>query len=68
MLAGNVFLSAVIGMVAMASTVALSLPTWVTLVTYPVFCSLTLLLVAAIWNIRTSRAVKQKDRRLQGHA
>lgn len=61
MLAGFILLSAAIGMVAMAATVALSLPMWITLVTYPAICSLTLLLCAAVWNIRTS-APARSDR------
>lgn len=54
MLAGFIILSAAIGVVAMGATIALSLPTWITLATYPAVCSLTLLICAAVWNIRTT--------------
>jgi hypothetical protein len=53
MLAGFVLLSAAIGILAMGATVALSLPTWITLASYPAICSLTLLICAAVWSIRT---------------
>lgn len=61
MLAGFVLLSAAIGMVFMAATVALSLPVWISVAAYPAICSLTLLLCAALWNIRTGAGV-QRDR------
>lgn len=54
MLAGFVLLSAVIGFLAMGATIALSLPTWITLAAYPATCSLTLLIVAAAVSIRTT--------------
>lgn len=54
MIAGFVLLSAAIGMVVMGLTVALSLPLWVSVIAYPVVCSLTLLLLAALWNIRSN--------------
>jgi hypothetical protein len=54
MLAGFVLLSAVIGMVVVGATIALSMPTWVTLAAYPTICSLSLLLCAALWNIRNN--------------
>jgi hypothetical protein len=54
MLAGFVLLSATIGILAMGATVALSLPTWMTLAAYPATCSLTLVMFAAIWSIRST--------------
>ncbi len=54
MLAGFVLLSAAIGFLAMGATIALSLPTWITLAVYPATCSLTLLIFAAAWSIRTT--------------
>jgi hypothetical protein len=54
MLAGFVILSAAIGVMAMGATIALSLPTWITLAAYPAICSLTLLICAAAWSIRTT--------------
>ncbi len=53
MLAGFVLLSAAIGMVVVGATIALSLPTWVSLAAYPAICSLTLLVCAAMYSIRT---------------
>ena len=53
MLAGFVLLSAAIGILTMGATVALSLPTWMTLAAYPATCSLTLLICAAAWSIRS---------------
>jgi hypothetical protein len=52
MLAGQVLVSAVAGLAAMVATVALSAPMLATLIAYPAVCSLTLLLMAALWNIR----------------
>lgn len=52
MLAGFVLLSAAIGFLAVGATIALSLPTWITLAAYPAICSLTLLLCAAVWSVR----------------
>lgn len=52
MLAGQVLVSAVAGFAAMVATVVLSAPMLATLVAYPAVCSLTLLLMAALWNIR----------------
>lgn len=52
MIAGQVLVSAVAGFAATVATVALSAPIMATLVTYPAVCSLTLLLTAAVWNIR----------------
>jgi len=54
MLAGFVILSAAIGVVAMAATIALSLPTWITLAAYPAICSLTLLICGAAWSLRST--------------
>jgi hypothetical protein len=67
MLAGFVLLSAAIGMVFVAATVALSVPLWVTVVAYPAICSLTLLLCAALWNIRTGSGA-QRDRVARGYS
>jgi hypothetical protein len=53
MLAGQVLVSAVVGLAAMVATVAVSAPILATLVAYPAVCSLTLLLMAALWNIRS---------------
>lgn len=53
MLAGFVLLSAAIGVLAMGVTVALSLPAWMTLASYPAICSLTLLICAATVSIRS---------------
>lgn len=53
MLAGFVLLSAAIGVLAMGATVALSLPAWMTLASYPVVCSLMLLICAATFSIRS---------------
>lgn len=55
MMAGMVLVSAAVGMLAVAAAVALSLPTWIVLACYPAVCSLTLLLSAALWNIRTQQ-------------
>lgn len=57
MIAGMVLVSAVVGMAAVAATLALSLPTWAVVMTYPLVCSLTLLLTAALWSIRSRQSV-----------
>lgn len=54
MLAGFVLLSAAIGFLAVGATIALSMPTWITLAAYPATCSLTLLICAAAWSIRAT--------------
>jgi membrane protein implicated in regulation of membrane protease activity len=54
MLAGQVMISAVAGLAAMVVTVALSAPLLATVVAYPAVCSLTLLLMSAVWNIRSA--------------
>lgn len=61
MLAGLVVVSAVVGLSAMAAMFALALPTGMILLSYPVVCSLSLLMMAALWNIRSvqARAVDQ---------
>lgn len=61
MLAGQVLVSAVAGMAATAVAVALSAPVLATMVAYPAVCSLTLLLMAAVWNIRSVQ-MRQTDR------
>lgn len=53
MLAGFVLLSAAIGMLVVGATIVLSLPTWITLAAYPAICSLTLLICASVWSIRS---------------
>ncbi len=65
MLAGYVLLSAVIGTIFVGAIIALSVPVWVALVSYPAVCSLTLLLCAAVWSIRSSTpaAANQMARR-----
>jgi VIT1/CCC1 family predicted Fe2+/Mn2+ transporter len=67
MLAGFVLLSAAIGVLVMAATVALSMPTWITLAAYPAICSLTLLICAAVWSIRTT-APSARDRLHRQHS
>jgi hypothetical protein len=54
MIAGFVLVSAMVGMIAVGLTVALSLPLWITLAAYPAISSLTLLMAAALWNIRST--------------
>jgi hypothetical protein len=54
MIAGFVLVSAVVGMIVTGLAVALSLPLWVTLAAYPAVSSLMLLMLAAIWNIRST--------------
>jgi len=54
MIAGFVSVSAVVGMIVMGLTVAFSLPLWITLAAYPAISSLTLLMAAAPWNIRST--------------
>jgi hypothetical protein len=52
MVAGLVLFSVAVGAVAVAASIALSLPAWITIATYPMICSLTLLLTAAIQSRR----------------
>jgi hypothetical protein len=61
MLAGFVLLSAAIGVMAMGATVALSMPTWMTLAAYPAICSLTLLICAALQSIRTTTSAPRNQ-------
>lgn len=58
MMAGMVLVSAIVGMMAVATTMALSLPVWTIVISYPAVCSLTLLLTAALWNIRAREPVQ----------
>ena len=58
MMAGMVLVSAMVGMGAVAMTLALSLPMWTVVISYPAVCSLTLLLTAALWNIRSRQTVR----------
>ncbi len=55
MLAGLVLLSATVGLVAVGGAFALAAPTWVALALYPVICSLTLLVTAAILTLRSAQ-------------
>ena len=59
MLAGFVILSAAIGALAVGASIALSLPTWITLASYPAICSLTLLICAAAWSLRNTAETPQ---------
>lgn len=61
MVAGMLLVSAVVGMAAVAATAALSLPTWVVVASYPAVCSLTLLLVAALWSIRHNQPARAEQ-------
>lgn len=60
MMAGMVLVSAVVGMGAVAVTLALSLPIWAVVISYPVVCSLTLLMTAAVWSIRSRQSSGQQ--------
>lgn len=66
MMAGLVLVSALVGLMAVAATFALGLPTWMMLAAYPLVCSLTLLM-AAVWNVRMVQ-VRPVDRALHPHA
>lgn len=55
MIAGLVLVSAMVGLVAMAAAVFLSVPLWVALLGYPVVCSLTLLLAATLSSLRVTQ-------------
>jgi len=61
MMAGMVLVSAIVGMTAVATTMALSLPVWTIVISYPAVCSLTLLLTAALWNIRAREPVQAEQ-------
>lgn len=61
MMAGMVLVSAIVGMTAVATTMALSLPVWTVVISYPAVCSLTLLLTAALWNIRAREPVQAEQ-------
>lgn len=58
MIAGLVLLSAMVGLVATGGAIALSVPTWMALALYPVVCSLSLLMFAALGSLRGDRAVQ----------
>jgi hypothetical protein len=58
MLAGQVLVSAVVGLAAMVGMIALSAPILVSLAVYPAVCSLTLLLTAVL---RYNRAVDARQ-------
>jgi membrane protein implicated in regulation of membrane protease activity len=62
MVAGYVLLSAFVGVVFLCTAIALSVPVWVALVAYPLVSSLTLLLCAVAWNIRSSTQRDQLSR------
>lgn len=61
MMAGMVLVSAMVGMGAVAVTLALSLPLWTVVISYPAVCSLTLLLTAALWSIRARQSVQAEQ-------
>lgn len=61
MMAGMVLVSAIVGMMAVATTLALSLPIWTVVISYPLVCSLTLLLTAALWNIRSRQPIQAEQ-------
>lgn len=54
MIAGLVLVSTVVGMIVMGLTLAFSFPLWISLLAYPVVGSLTLLMAAAWWNLRST--------------
>lgn len=56
MIAGFVLLSAAVGIIFMGASVALSVPVAVAVVACPAVCSLTLLMISALWSMRTSSA------------
>ncbi|HLQ19710.1 MAG TPA: hypothetical protein VK146_12100 [Tabrizicola sp.] len=58
MILGLVLVSAAVGTVAIASGIALSLPAWMIALCYPLACSLTLLLTAALYNIRQGQPAR----------
>ena len=55
MIAGLILVSAAVGLMATAAAFALSVPAWIALASYPVVCSLTLLLTAAFVATRSTR-------------
>lgn len=61
MIAGMVLVSAAVGMGAVAMTLALSLPMWAVLLSYPAVASLTLLLTAAMSSIRSRSLQAQRS-------
>ena len=52
-------------MTRIAVTLALSLPIWAVVISYPVVCSLTLLTTAAVWSIRSRQSAGQPILRTQ---
>lgn len=54
MIAGFVLLSAAVGIVFLVGCVALSVPVWIAAAAYPAVCSLTLLLISALWSFRST--------------
>jgi hypothetical protein len=69
MLAGSIVLSAATGVAVMLAMMALSMPLWLSMAAYPVTGGLTMLLCAALWNIRTGRSSKDGQlAELQPHA
>jgi len=54
MIAGFVLLSAAVGMIFIGVSVALSVPVVVAAAACPAVCSLTLLMISALWSMRTS--------------
>lgn len=54
MIAGFVLLSAAVGIVFLVASLALSVPVWIAVAACPAVCSLTLLLISALWSMRSS--------------
>ena len=65
MIAGFVLVSAVVGMIVTGLAVVFSLPLWVTLAAYPAVSSLTLLMLAALWNIRSTAPAARETQAAQ---
>lgn len=61
MLAGMLLVSALAGKVAVITTLALSLPTWMIVLSYPAIASLTLLMMAALHNIRSKEPAPARE-------
>jgi hypothetical protein len=61
MMAGMVLVSAMVGMMAVATTLALSLPLWTVVISYPAVCSLTLRLTAALLSNRGRQSVQAEQ-------
>lgn len=68
MIAGLVLVSSVVGLVAMAAAIFLSVPIWLALLGYPVVCSLTLLLAATLSSLRATQQASQAVQMLHPQA